>query len=550
MTNKNQKSKRKDSIDHDEELKCYNQASFAFIVVLLTIGVPLWYETTKVYRANLPYEEISSLNETLHLFLKFRVNLLVVDESIFSDVKALQKSAEGNFSKIDIHNRLTVEFAFSTQSLVAESRDTLFRTKNIDQFDKNFANYQLIDHGLNVIIIDGQNRFTTNFDLFLGRRNIFYCRWEFCRENLYFILLDIFISRENLIDICVKHFDKRILDKNKKTTKKLTDNAKVNHKVAFFPKYSVNLALLFPDYDPKNRSAVENLINFLHDDFGRFSRRLKNLTEINFVSQSLYFVDFDLKPSYNRKLKQYFYNYDDLSQLISSVEPYLTSSLSYINRETLHFLIYSPSKDKSGVVFGNPGDKVENAFIVRNWGGVSIIDLIHGNVETFEDVRSIILSQVRDLLGFYSPKSSKFHIVTTPSALSTWDLRRLSIEAILDYNFECFATLNSITKLLFEITNIVINDHVADSIGNAITSAKKSINGLKSDILDDRTLGVSRQQAEIARYHSEKAFFDESLLSLLYFPDDQKYAIYVPLFLPVLLPVTLSLFFLFKRLCR
>ena len=32
---------------------------------------------------------------------------------------------------------------------------------------------------------------------------------------------------------------------------------------------------------------------------------------------------------------------------------------------------------------------------------------------------------------------------------------------------------------------------------------------------------------------AEKAFFDDTLLALLYFPEDQKYAIYIPLFLPV-----------------
>lgn len=36
---------------------------------------------------------------------------------------------------------------------------------------------------------------------------------------------------------------------------------------------------------------------------------------------------------------------------------------------------------------------------------------------------------------------------------------------------------------------------------------------------------------------SESAFFDVSLLELLYFPQDQKFAIYVPLFLPVGLPI-------------
>ena len=36
---------------------------------------------------------------------------------------------------------------------------------------------------------------------------------------------------------------------------------------------------------------------------------------------------------------------------------------------------------------------------------------------------------------------------------------------------------------------------------------------------------------------SEEAFFDPSILSLLYFPDDHKMAVYIPYFVPVLLPV-------------
>ena len=46
---------------------------------------------------------------------------------------------------------------------------------------------------------------------------------------------------------------------------------------------------------------------------------------------------------------------------------------------------------------------------------------------------------------------------------------------------------------------------------------------------------------------SEKAFFDASLLAQLYFPDEQKYAIYIPLFLPIMVPVLTS-FSMIKKL--
>lgn len=47
---------------------------------------------------------------------------------------------------------------------------------------------------------------------------------------------------------------------------------------------------------------------------------------------------------------------------------------------------------------------------------------------------------------------------------------------------------------------------------------------------------------------SERAFFDPSLLHLLYFPDDQKFAIYIPLFLPMAVPILLSLVKIFLEM--
>lgn len=49
------------------------------------------------------------------------------------------------------------------------------------------------------------------------------------------------------------------------------------------------------------------------------------------------------------------------------------------------------------------------------------------------------------------------------------------------------------------------------------------------------------QASKEAATSSERAFFDPSLLHLLYFPDDQKFAIYIPLFLPLAVPILLSL---------
>jgi phosphatidylinositol glycan class S len=39
---------------------------------------------------------------------------------------------------------------------------------------------------------------------------------------------------------------------------------------------------------------------------------------------------------------------------------------------------------------------------------------------------------------------------------------------------------------------------------------------------------------------AEKAFFDPSMTSLLYFPEEHIYAVYAPLFFPIAVPVVIS----------
>ncbi|XP_035233910.1 GPI transamidase component PIG-S-like [Stegodyphus dumicola] len=53
-------------------------------------------------------------------------------------------------------------------------------------------------------------------------------------------------------------------------------------------------------------------------------------------------------------------------------------------------------------------------------------------------------------------------------------------------------------------------------------------------------------KAQAAFLASDEVFFDPSLLALLYFPEDQKYAIYIPLFLPISIPVITSMSHLWK----
>jgi phosphatidylinositol glycan class S len=52
---------------------------------------------------------------------------------------------------------------------------------------------------------------------------------------------------------------------------------------------------------------------------------------------------------------------------------------------------------------------------------------------------------------------------------------------------------------------------------------------------------VALQHSSLALEYAEKAFFDDKMVSMLYFPDEHKYAIYTPLFGPLALPLLMAL---------
>lgn len=91
-------------------------------------------------------------------------------------------------------------------------------------------------------------------------------------------------------------------------------------------------------------------------------------------------------------------------------------------------------------------------------------------------------------------------------------------------------------SLLEQITNIVVTEQVGNEVHRSVESLKLAY---KEALFGNIT--ESLEFAQIAYTSSEIAFHHPSNLAQLYFPDDQKYAIYIPLYLPVGIPVLLSL---------
>ncbi|XP_063833293.1 GPI transamidase component PIG-S [Ostrinia nubilalis] len=190
----------------------------------------------------------------------------------------------------------------------------------------------------------------------------------------------------------------------------------------------------------------------------------------------------------------------------------------------------------------------------RKWGGVVLVGpppAACAAAAWAPDARPLMgtfVAQLRTLLGVPDMLRTLLGVpdmVTVPGAflvpLRAVSPRRWEVDALLrmrtlEQLTNAQRTLLSLAQLLGEISNIVINDEVGASINAAVDSIHRA-----NELAAQGKLLEAYRESLRAHAAAESAFMEPSLLALLYFPDDQKYAIYIPLFLPIMFPVVLSL---------
>ncbi|CAG0888815.1 unnamed protein product [Cyprideis torosa] len=200
---------------------------------------------------------------------------------------------------------------------------------------------------------------------------------------------------------------------------------------------------------------------------------------------------------------------------------------------SLHFLLYV-HPDVSGPLCisktsaPNPPTSAghllpSNSFLSPRWGGVQIWN-----------------NDQKPVNGSSAPQDISLPGVTwSPPVLGSvrdWEIDFLWRLRTVENMIETVQALKALSDLLATISNIVIRDDIAALVFSA-TEQLKNASALHVSALNPR---AAFQASAEAYRKSNKAFFDESLLELLYFPDDQKFAVYLPLFIPVGAPIVLS----------
>ncbi|KAG0278990.1 GPI transamidase component [Linnemannia exigua] len=473
-------------------------------VVLL--GLPLWWKTTRVYRAELPYDSIEQWNQwkTCRPRFPIRVNLHLPETE-------QQQSGETPTLK-DITQGVT--------SRVQEMR----------------AAQGIKGPLLAVEFIAGNP-------------------WKGPTNHI----IDAIVQTSDAVFESEEKILWQLLDTNEDTQgiHKVQDQLKT---VKYAPGYQLTFSLFSGDASNGVREwKMQEAINAY---LAPFINTMSMVSKFTIESQIQHYASLTFTPQLENGSQEHFLTPDSLPNFINAAEWSLASTVSSL--PSLNFLTYVPKPSESPLVIKTTQSAPKsstNSFLIPRWGGVAILnreaertkgtqehpELI--TIQELEPVMRVFLAQLRDLLGvtdLSTSSSPSFPIVFHKSlseAPTTWELdsllRRRSAENLVD----SLATISSLARLVRNTPNMVVLDHIQKDVTEALRDIARSCEHLSRQEYVE-ALAASRD----GLVKSETAFFDPTMVSMLYFPDEHKYAIYMPLFVPISVPLLMSLLRELKRL--
>ncbi|XP_043285709.1 GPI transamidase component PIG-S [Venturia canescens] len=516
-------------IDSPTDAKYRVHASIAFAVLLLGVGVPLWWHTTAVPRVRLPYAGIAELSG---LEMKIKVNVVVA--GLEKDrIELLAEEISQAFQDSEAYS-LNVKYELISLKLVWSAYTPVDHEKIAKTFDLGVGDLLLLEspNVQGVLVGPGRSIFFSNGTS--GAKLAEVLRKWILRDE------SVALTKNALTDPTKYSLD----EENRR-------------RFPASPAYDILLTLVNPE--PEKLTVKWDLPSLANDYIEPFLQDISIVANFSIKSQWLYLMPLDVSPKQipdsSPRGRHYALPEDVLPQLITPLEKKLASQISL--HPCINLVVYVVPCDESPLhIYTKSGYRPKSinnveAFLSPRWGGIVIANPPSedceeaqgdGAVEVVPNAATIMgvfIAQLRSLLGIPETEENISGVEVLPlvgSKPRDWELDALLRIRTVEQLTSAKLTLQSLAQLLEEISNIVITETVGNRINNALRLVESSAESLRRADLNGAFL-LSKEAFVIA----EEAFTDPSLLALLYFPDDQKYAVYIPLFLPVMIPVLLSL---------
>ncbi|KAK0315319.1 GPI transamidase component [Friedmanniomyces endolithicus] len=246
-------------------------------------------------------------------------------------------------------------------------------------------------------------------------------------------------------------------------------------------------------------------------------------------------------PTFDEASGEWKLRREDLSGFVNAAEWPLSPSIG--EGSTINFVLYVPAAEYSPLVVADTGGTV---WLVPQWGGVAILNLDGPSTPlkaTKATDRTTLSATDLDevMLTFADQLTSLIGLPSTPSGSLALRIAALQRERATALLLSTASTLGALSRLVHKLPNIPIPDTVATSVATSLRHLDLACQDLRAGRYSktDSNLGALGN-AQAASEASEKAFFEPSMVGQVYFPDEHKVAVYVPLLGPMGVPLVLA----------
>ncbi|KAJ2780113.1 GPI transamidase component, partial [Coemansia interrupta] len=496
------------------------------ILVVCLLGLPLWWTTTRVYRADLPTDEIARFTPRDPLRIPFAFHIDDSADSLLpsSELAAIKQGAARLIDKQRVpYARGEWPVRYEAVIMPGPAPDIpghyTLKTKRAPSSKAR------------VSVEIGVDRIAT-------------------------VSIPSTVSAASVLEDLIS----AIVAKEERELRRITSGlpsqkseATANRALKYSPEYAVTFTLL--NEDPVGGVTVDWDIEAAISSYIQpFIDLLHPVTKLSVTSQVLH----DAGPPPFKPVKT-----SNQTLLSPSMLAHFVNSPSWNLASTdpvspmLNFILYVPSLESQPVYITRDNNRLHtNAFLVSQWGGVAIANLpaetkvgshIVLSSSDMQGYMGAFISQLRELIGIrrYTPlderpvgtiQKIRVHQATL-TGISTWEQDALLRQWLVSTRLTAISTLQSLSRLVESMQNMVVMDEIKTKVDGAIQELT-SIQSTLSSSTDHLTACKHATRASVL---AESAFFDPSMVSLLYFPDQHKYAIYLPFFLPAAMPLITAL---------
>lgn len=505
--------------------------SIYYLVLILAVGIPMWLKTTSPTLYSLP--DVKNLMVHSQMIAhKVHITVVTTDENVMNEDerKSLRKQLTSNFQKtVSSDGSFSYILEWKVRPMVSEEIDSFKKSESLRDVDQKLGEMGSRDtNGRLWIYLLHDDSLLKGQSLVVGHYRMAYLRHQDSEDKSL---------AENILDTV-----QYMIEPDQPIINSLEENEETRAVKKFLidPEIEVYVNFIFEKPEdgvkfPKSKTfkSIIDLVDHFISKSG-----VRQLLDINVSTQIVHYaIDTDLLSSLSTGTSRRLINIKSIPTLLNAIESRIVEPN---NRQSYNLHVIIPGSESPETLFvdgSNPSPLLSSVsrgdFLILN--NSTILDLKNQNLNLTGSFNVPFKMLMRKLVGVDSinPKNG----VRADVFFHGWELDHVMRKVAQKQILKTLSSLESVQKLVSKITNIVIQKDVAEKMNSAVEMSHQALNDLASGNLGSAfTLSTKSYQV------SERAFFDPSLLELLYFPHDQKFAVYLPLFLPVSLPLLSSLY--------